>query len=205
MKYHPIIGATVFVAFATIAGAATAAASSSVLSGNATADNQFTAYISTSDSVLGTQIGSGSNWPQSFSLSSVLTPNVTNYLHIVATNWSGPEGFVGSFSLSDTGFKFANGTQSLVTDTTNWRGVAIADAASWTTPTAATYLETYPWGIPAGINTSAKWIWSDPSNGTVAGLSTTISAVPLPAALPLFGSAIFGIAAFARRRAMIAA
>ena len=101
-------------ALAAIASVSTAQATT--LSGNLTADNDFAAYISTDDSVLGTVLTGGNDWTITNTLSQSLTAGVTNYLHIVALNQGGPDGFIGSFSLSDSLFKFANGTQSLVTD-----------------------------------------------------------------------------------------
>src|SRR5437764_6067297 len=98
-------------------------AQATTLSGNMTVDNFFFAFISTSDATLGTQVASGNNWPTTVGIpATTLTPGVTNYLHIEAINQTGPAMFIGDFSLSDTGFTFANGTQSLSTDTTDWRG-----------------------------------------------------------------------------------
>jgi len=94
-------------ALAVIASWSTAEATT--LSGNLTADNLFDAYISTDDTVLGTLITSGNSWPTTVSFSGqALTAGVTNYLHIVATDQGKPDMFIGSFSLSDSLFHFAN-------------------------------------------------------------------------------------------------
>jgi len=107
-------------ALAVIASWSTAEATT--LSGNLTADNLFDAYISTDDNVLGTLITSGISWPTTVSFSGqALTAGVTNYLHIVATDQGKPDMFIGSFSLSDSLFHFANATQNLLTNATDWR------------------------------------------------------------------------------------
>jgi hypothetical protein len=197
----------------TLGGAALAVAASwssagaTTLSGNLTADDNFTAYLSTDDSVLGTAIASGTSWPTTVSFTNALTSGVTNYLHIVAGNTGGPDMFIGDFSLSDSLFKFANGTQSLVTNTTDWRSAV--GTVAWFAP-SGTPLDlgadgTSPWGNrPTDDN--AHFIWRDPNNqvgGDSAFFSTTITSVaatPLPAALPFFLSALGGLGLLARKK-----
>ncbi len=98
-------------------------ASATTISGSMTADDSFTAYLSTSDASLGTPIASGSNWGFAYSFSTVsLTPGQNYYLHIEAYDAAPPGGFIGSFTLSDSGFAFVNGSQTLDTNTTDWVG-----------------------------------------------------------------------------------
>ena len=94
----------------------------STMSGNLTADNAFYAYISDSDSTLGTLLASGNNWPSTFSFSGVTLAPGTSYLHVEAINYGGPGAFIGQFTLSDNGYQFANGTQTLLTGTSDWAG-----------------------------------------------------------------------------------
>src|SRR5689334_19753491 len=103
----------------TLVAAATYASATNI-SANLTVDNSFDYYLSTSDSVLGTLIGSGNNWQVTSQFTSALTPGVTNYIHVVALNAGGPAGFIGDFSLSDTSFQFINGTQQLLTNPIDW-------------------------------------------------------------------------------------
>jgi hypothetical protein len=200
-----------------------AEAATTTLSGFLTADNEFDAYISTSDAILGTLISSGNNWPTASSLSVVLTSGVTNYLHIVASNFDGPgtadnpDAFLGQFLLSNANFKFANGTQTLVTNTIDWR--ASPAAILWFAPSGTPVsfgLNGGPdiWtsangGNPiSNIGTNAEWIWSNPDPTGQAFLSTTISAVPEAAtwAMMLFGFAVVGFMAYRRtKRAVLAA
>jgi LPXTG-motif cell wall-anchored protein len=175
-------------------------AEATTLSLNLTADNQFSAYLSNSDSTLGTLIGSAGDWTTTASYATQLTGNTPYYLHVIATNWGGPDGFIGSFTLGDATYQFSNGLQSLSTNTVNWNAVAASDNVSWTVPTVLA--QSYgtngvgPWGTRPGIDPAAQWIWSNPDNGAYADLSTeiSVSAVPLPAALPLFGAAMAGLA-----------
>jgi PEP-CTERM motif len=83
-------------------------------------DDAFAFYLSTSDSVAGTYIGNAYDWSNHYNFETLLTPNVTNYLHVIAYNSGGATGFDGNFTLSGTNFYFANGAQTLTTDLTNW-------------------------------------------------------------------------------------
>jgi MSHA biogenesis protein MshQ len=208
-------------------------AHSTTLSGSLTADNAYWAFVSTSDSTLGTPVGQGTvgtDWTSTFALAQALTPGVTNYLHIEAINYWGPAMFVGQFSLDDTQFMFANGTQSLVTDTSHWSAIFNNTNNSvvvqpWVMPTGGGVISfgtndgsNFTWGQRPGIDSSAQFIWSnallaDP-NGACGGdqihgctvdfstpiTPTTPSAVPLPAALPLFATGLAGLGLLGWRR-----
>ena len=187
-------------------------ANADTLTGSATADNAFTAYISTSNSVLGTEIGSGIDWTQSYSLTATtLTPGTTYYLHIIATNISGPEAFIGAFSLAGTNFQFSNGTQSLFTNTTDWTAAigTGTSAGDWTIPVALAVLETYAYPNPSNlIKSGANWIWTAgeyAADGDIAYLSTTITPTPEPGSIILLGSGLLGLAGVVRRKLGIGA
>lgn len=213
------IGAAVLLA------GANAQAAQPVLSGTITADNEYAAFLSTSDSTLGTFLTSGANWESAQSFSFNLTPGQTYFLHVIANNWYGPsdmaggnpDALLGSFSLTGA-FTFANGLQTLDTDTADWRADAgnvvqnLSGPLSWTAPAGT------PWnwgdngtsiwesvnGAPiAGIGGQAQWIWSQTDPVGEAFFSTTISAgaVPEPAAwgLMIVGFGLTG-AAIRRRR-----
>ena len=212
LKFKSILATTVFLAAGSFLSALPTAAGpvTADLTGNLTADNAFYAYVSTNNAVLGTLVVSGNSWPDSFSLASSLTPGVTNYLQIEAINYGGPGGFIGSFSLNNNQFQFANGGQTLSTDTTNWLAIYNNSNSdpnaqqAWVTPTVLPELETYPWGTPSPISPSAQWIWASGASGSdgcqlnggggncTVDLSTAISstATPLPAGLPLFASGL---------------
>jgi|SRR5271165_138515 len=195
MKYaeHPgftrkitavLLGATA--ASLAIAGSAHAA---TTLSGNLTADNAFFAYVSGSDSTLGTLVASGNNWPSSFSLPATVLGPGANYLNIEAINYGGPGGFIGSFTV---------GGNTILTNTTQWTAIYNNNNSSvtpqpWVTPTALAEWENqpgygYPWGVPSPINPSAEWIWASgtatngcqPLNGgyCTVDLSVQLTSVP---------------------------
>lgn len=136
---------------------------SSTLTMNLNVDNAFDVYISTSDAVLGTLVGSGTNWPTTYSFNAVLTPAVTNYIHIVAVNSGGPGGFLGDFSISDNLFQFVNTTQSLVTNNVDWNFSTTGFGGPYVSPADEAPNGGGPWGNIAGVNAGARWIW-DPAN-----------------------------------------
>lgn len=194
------------------------------ISGDLTADNAFYAYISTNPSVLGNLVASGNSWPTTFSFSGTLTSGVINYVQIEAINYGLWGGLLGQFSLSGTGFVFSNGSQTLLTETTDWVGTyndSNSDPNSpqpWVTPTGSVLSEgpngVGPWGTLSGISTSADWTWptnawTDPSFGacqycTVDFMTTitptTTSPTPEPGTLILFSSGIVALVRARRRK-----
>jgi hypothetical protein len=211
-----IAGAAAVAALAVAANAQAA----SMLTGALSADNQYWAYISTDDNTLGTLIGQGSDWHSADSLTPTALTSGTYYLHIVAENWTSnsdhtvipgnsaagnPDGFIGQFSLSGTGYTFANGLTTLVTDTADWRATGQASAgASWSAPTGTLTSEAAygfgPWASISGLpdGTSAQWVWSSTDPSGEAFFSTTISAVPEPATWGLMLLGFFGLGAVIR-------
>ncbi|THD65073.1 MAG: PEP-CTERM sorting domain-containing protein [Phenylobacterium sp.] len=132
-----------------------------------------------------------------------------------------PDALLGSFAVTG-GFQFANGQQTLGTDTADWRAdpnATVQDLGgplSWTAPTDAPT----SWGVNggsniwdsaiggpiAGVSASAQWIWSQSDPSGEAFFSTTITdpkvaGVPEPAAwaLMIVGFGLTG-AALRRRR-----
>jgi hypothetical protein len=190
-------------------------AQATTITGALTADNAFFAYLSTSNTSLGTLIAQGNDWPSTFNFTDIaLTPGQTYYLQIEAINYGGPGAIIGQFTLSDSGFQFANGTSTLLTDTTDWLAIyndANSDpntAQPWVTPTGGVISEgtngVGPWGTKSGISASADWI--DAANNGLSicqnctvDFSTTItsasSGVPEPGTLTLLLGAL-SIASF---------
>lgn len=107
-----------------LAAGSIGAASATTLGITTNVDNVFSIYVSTNDATLGTLVGSGNVWQNTYTFNTALTAGTTNFIHVVATNQGGPGGFLGAFTLSDSDFVFANGTQNLLTNTTDWRRYA---------------------------------------------------------------------------------
>ena len=71
-----------------------------------------------------------------------------------------PSAFIGDFTLSSTNFWFANMTQSLVTNATDWTVSPTGFNVSPGTPADFGANGVGPWGTRPGISASAHWIWA---------------------------------------------
>ncbi|MCU0870608.1 MAG: PEP-CTERM sorting domain-containing protein [Burkholderiales bacterium] len=181
---------------------ASAAAQATTLTGNFTVDNQFRVWLSTSPTTAGTLIASGNDWPTTFSLSATLTPGVTQYLHVQAHDYGVIAGFLGDFSLSDSGFSFANGTQSLSTDTVHWQVSPTGFGTDLEAPVVQNGNNgVSPWGLRGGIASSTPWIWSaDNCTYCTRTFTTEINpAVPEPGTWALMGVGLALVAGGLRR------
>jgi hypothetical protein len=209
---------------------ASAQAAVPMLSGAITADNEYAAFLSTSDSTLGTLLTSGANWQSAQTFSANLVPGQTYYLHVIANNWFGPgnlsdgnpDALLGSFAVTGP-FQFANGQQTLDTDTADWRADPnsvvqnLGGQLTWTAPSDAplsagnnggsNIWDSANGGPISGVSTSAQWIWSQSDPVGEAFFSTTITdpqiggGVPEPAAwaLMIVGFGLTGAALRQRR------
>ena len=158
-----------------------------------------------------------------------LTAGDTYYLQVVVTN-SGDNvaGLLGQFTLSDSQFRFANGSQSLLTNTTNW-AADLAVAGLWAAP-ADPAISPIPQdggnnqpgtvhydvngGPVSNIDPNADWIWAAGGwAGSTIGncgatapctvdFMTTITPtapVPEPSSPLLLAAGLVGLAALGRR------
>lgn len=163
------------------------------LNGKMNVDNAFTAYLSTQVNAVGTQILTGTDWPTTYSFSSVpLTAGQTYYLQVLAVDQGFPGGFLGDYSLTGD-FMFANGLSSLTTNTTDW----FASAAGF----GGTNLHIFSpapnghgaWGETVqSIAVGTPWIWTEDNCGSctryfwtqITALQTEPDAGPRPMPVP---------------------
>ena len=143
---------------------ATWSASAATLTGSLTADDAFVVYISKSGSDPGRLIAQGNNWAITYSLPSISLAPGTYYLNIEVTNYGGPGGLIGDFTV---------GGRHLLTDTTNWfanRNPGFERPGPWAAATGRVISQglngVAPWGRHPGISSSAQWI------DTAGGLSS---------------------------------
>jgi uncharacterized protein involved in tolerance to divalent cations len=175
------------------------------VSGKIQADNEHWIYLSTSDSMAGVEISEGHSWQTADEVSYDLSKGEDYYLHILATNVTGPAGIIGQFSLGD-GHSFSNGE----TYTVSGDGMWDVSYNPWRDYAGATILAANgsgPWGgYASAIDANASWIWTaDTSDYQSAYYSIAIVAenpltlsssietsVPLPASAALLGVGLLG-------------
>lgn len=120
---------------------------------------------------------------------------------MVAIDQGAPGAFLGEFTLSDTRYRFANGTQHLLTNTVDWtvRQGSFGDAGQ--SPVSRGVNGTGPWG-KLSVTSSAEWIWSSDLCGSCTRYFSTpiMQAVPEPATYGMMLAGVMGVAVMARRR-----
>ncbi len=147
------------------------AAAQTNLDGVVTADNQFEAYLSPTLSILGTPIGSSTNWAVPTTLATTaLTGGSSNYIQIVARNIGvadplNPAMIIGTFSLDSTDWEFVNGSQSLLTNpnltSPDWSVSSTGFGLGAGVPVSLGINDgSTVWGVIAGIDPTGHFVWS---------------------------------------------
>lgn len=175
------------------------ALAASILSGSLNVDNTHTTYISTDNSIAGNQIATGNDWTITDTFSDIsLVQGQDYFLHTHAFDLDDSAGFLGDFSLAGSDHVFVNGATGITTNDIDWL-VSTSGWGSYVTATSFGQNGVSPWGTIVGVDNNATWIWSaDNENDnetyfSLAIVSTTPSAVPVPAAVWLFGSGLIGL------------
>ncbi|MDD5432002.1 MAG: PEP-CTERM sorting domain-containing protein [Candidatus Omnitrophica bacterium] len=186
-------------------------ASTVTLSGDVVVDRQFTVWINDTDAnFLNAQLitgGSSANPdPDSAQthFSTQLTPGHDYYLTVLgAATITNLAGFIGDFTLSGSGFKFANGTQYLLSNATDWtvrleqfdfHNFGVIDELAYDGQGYGG-----KWNIDyPNIDNNAKWIWTNGGNDLYCQrfFTTKITATPEPISSALFllgGAALVGL------------
>lgn len=147
-------------------------------------DDFFQLYVSTDDSALGELVCENNGvWQETITCEIPLTPCVTNYIHVVGEDLHRViASFIGDFTLSDEDFQFSNGTQELLTNTTDWHVYSDEFGVTLGTLTSQGVNGAGPWGTRPSVNSDAEWIWTD--NGYYFDGPLYFSTAISPAACP---------------------
>jgi hypothetical protein len=197
---------TTFALAATLAFAS--AASATTLSTKLAVDNGFTAYLSTSNSSIGTQFAAGHDWTTVATNTVELGSAQQYFLQIAAYDDADLAGLLGEFSLTGTGYHFADGSTKVLSGSTLLTGNNDGFTGNYTALTTIDLHNTAQWNAVSGIDPNARWVWArwyDFDNTSFVSLEIVAdvpvaapSDVPEPASLGLVG---LGLLALSRVRA----
>jgi hypothetical protein len=181
-----------------------ASASATVLTTKISVDNSYVAYLASTDNSVGTQFVSGNDWSVPTTGTITLGTAAQYFLHIDASDAGGVAGMIGQFSLTGSGYHFANGLTTLATgsslitgNATGFNGVYSAVSNYGTNGVA-------PWSTQSAYAADSKWIWvgnNDTNNRSyfsVSILADAPASVPEPTSLALTA---LGLLALTRLRA----
>lgn len=177
------------------AGLAATANAQIILAGSATADNLFRASISTSATTAGDFWFGGNSWPSTFTSSTEITAPGTYYLHVFAQDQGRPEMFIGRFTLTGQS-AFANGTQELLTNATDWVVSNTGFGENTAAPIVLGPNGSGPWGTFTEMP-GANFIWAPEYANGLAFFTASFTVIPTPATA---AAGLLGLVALRRKR-----
>ena len=105
--------------------------------------------------------------------------------------------FIGHFTLSGAGAAFANGTQTLDTNVTDWVASTVGFGQNEAAPRFIGNNGAGPWGMFTSMQ-NAQFIWTSEYANGISYFTASFTIVPAPASLGLLAAG--GIFAGRRRR-----
>jgi hypothetical protein len=175
------------------------------LNGLITVDNSFIVYLSTSPTTTGTFVTLGNTVGTSWGVAAALLPGQSYWLQVLAVGNRTRAAVLGTFELFGTTHHFANGQQTLNTNTTDWVVSTTGFGQNPATPFSFGANGAAP-GLPPKVvvmPTQAEWIWSsDKCVDCTRYFSTQIiaSTTPEPSTALLLVTGLGSLALSVRRR-----
>jgi hypothetical protein len=198
MRSLPLVVPSVVLAlFAGTTASAGVPEGTAFFQGWATADNALAVSISTSPTTAGTPVFSGDSWGTTYNGQLLISTPGTYYLQVRAQDFGQPEMFIGRFTLSGFG-QFANGTQELVTNPSDWVVSTSGFGVATTAPAVLGPNGAGPWGNFPQMGTG-QFIWAPQYVDGIAYFTAVFTVTPTPGAATALG--IGGLLAARRRRA----
>jgi hypothetical protein len=144
-----------------------------------TADNQFNAYLSTSDNEKGEFLLSGTSLDKVYQCDTQLAIDKKYYLHIEVLGDYASNAFIGKFVLNGNGFTFKNGSRTLTSNLNDIKVSKTGFGLNYETPTLCA-LNYNPISSAESTLSPAKWIWTNYGNDVNCTRYFSAEIIPVP-------------------------